>query len=295
MISIHFVPPEFDTKQEEWFSAENNTSWYHESIDHKDNLLVTIGESWTWGDSLGNINLEAGLSDDYVHRTTHVFGNLLRSKLDADWCNIARCGYSNQWIIEKLNNFATIVNTVNLGYKNITVVCTLTELCRDIYSPQMYPVAVELLETSNTLNEFLQGYENNHFLEIKNIIEQLPTNVRVLVGRNFTDTYTSNTLESLVPNTWCDIINNHITYKNYTNNARIVSQIGFDPLIRFLKEHDQENIWKDELSELFDSALVRTDFLDASPYNYKKATKHPTEDGHKLWADYLYKCLTRTL
>lgn len=30
------------------------------------------------------------------------------------------------------------------------------------------------------------------------------------------------------------------------------------------------------------------DFLNKSVYNYKKASKHPTPEGHALWADYLY-------
>ena len=35
-------------------------------------------------------------------------------------------------------------------------------------------------------------------------------------------------------------------------------------------------------------ANKQIDFLNKSVYNYKKASKHPTPEGHALWADYLY-------
>lgn len=298
MISVHLIPPEFDDKKDEWFKAKNNTSWYYESIANKDNLLVTIGESWTWGDSLGKIDINAGITDDYNHRVTHVFGHLLRTKLNADWCNMARCGYSNSWIIEQCSEIVRITNTLDLGYKNITIVCTLTELCRDIYASQMYTIATQLIKISNTLDEFLCQYENEQLLQIKQIANQAPSNVRIVIGRNFTDTYTENIAtipDLLVPKTWCDIINDKFNYKDYINNSRIVGQIGFDPLIRFLREQKKYSEWKKELLVLFDSALNRTNFLDHSPYNYKQATKHPTEKGHEFWADYLESYLTKIL
>ena len=38
-------------------------------------------------------------------------------------------------------------------------------------------------------------------------------------------------------------------------------------------------------------AELAVDWLLASDLNYKKATKHPTELGHQIWADYLYQQL----
>ena len=60
----------------------------------KDKLLITIGESWTWGDSL---------EDHGYNRLDCVWGNKLSTMLDTDWINIARKGASNLWIFYQIS------------------------------------------------------------------------------------------------------------------------------------------------------------------------------------------------
>ena len=52
-----------------------------------DTLLVTVGDSWTWG---------AGLARD--KRKNCVWGNLVSEMIQADWLNLAQPGQSNQWM-----------------------------------------------------------------------------------------------------------------------------------------------------------------------------------------------------
>jgi len=42
-----------------------------------------------------------------------------------------------------------------------------------------------------------------------------------------------------------------------------------------------------------DQALVAVKWFDQSQLNNKHATKHPTEQGHKLWAEYLNSILSK--
>ena len=63
-----------------------------ESIIGKENLLITIGDSWTWGDSLGSTTLEF---NDKQTRHKQFYTNLLAKKLEADWIMLARCGCDN--------------------------------------------------------------------------------------------------------------------------------------------------------------------------------------------------------
>jgi len=69
----------------------------------------------------------------------------------------------------------------------------------------------------------------------------------------------------------------------------MLSQIGYMPLTQYLKEPDI-NLFKKFKSEIFDMFFDMTDaidWLDKSTLNSRYATRHPTELGHKLWADYL--------
>lgn len=37
------------------------------------------------------------------------------------------------------------------------------------------------------------------------------------------------------------------------------------------------------------------EWLDASPLNYKAATKHPVPEGHALWAAHIVDCLNHAI
>ena len=71
------------------------------SISSGDTLLITIGESWTWGDSLPD------------NRLKNVWGYRLATKLQIDWLNIARCGASNFWIFYQLSELIRFGNNNN--------------------------------------------------------------------------------------------------------------------------------------------------------------------------------------
>ena len=54
-------------------------------------LVVTIGESWTWGDSLGKTQHK--IFDDKEFRLANVYGRRLADTLQADFLNIAKPGW----------------------------------------------------------------------------------------------------------------------------------------------------------------------------------------------------------
>src|SRR6056300_569890 len=90
-------------------------------------LLVTIGESWTWGDSLQSSWADG--TDDKEFRLLNVYGGKLSLKLNSDFLNIAMPGESNLWIANKLDYL--IENIDSLNYKNIIIILTLTEVGRE--------------------------------------------------------------------------------------------------------------------------------------------------------------------
>jgi hypothetical protein len=283
-VVVHYIPDSEKHDSSVYRFDRAGRPWLNEKIFNQDHLLITIGDSWTWGDSLGAISREHGIHDDFEYRTNHIYGNLLRESLDCDWLNLAFPGCANSWIIDKVR--ATLDIADQLKYQKITVVCTLTELCRNIIlnPPTTIP-------STNTLNELLQWYEANDFQQLKQLIDQADNRFDFIVGRNFTDTFKENYNilgQYLVNETWCDVLQKQFKFDPYTN-TKMVSGIGIEPLIKYLEKQNLRVTWQQELNELLDLAQTRTDFLSASPFNSKYATRHPNEQGHQIWANHLLK------
>ena len=120
--SIDHKQNDFDPNRIETFRQ-----WYSEDIRDRDTLLITVGDSWTWGDHLGNIDWNKA-SDDPC-RLQQIYGRLLADKLNSDWVNLARPGCSNYWMLEKLQDIGH--HFINSTYKKIYLVIALTEDLRE--------------------------------------------------------------------------------------------------------------------------------------------------------------------
>ena len=288
-----------------------NRDWFHEHIQHRDDLLITVGDSWTWGDSLGND----------THRLANIYGRHLSDKLGVDWVNIGVCGTDNMNILLKAHKF---IQGITHPYKSIQVVITLTELARELRGNNLLNKRVEyniikgtdwptfedllagidptqLVEECHASN-FLLGYDIELYYAIKdhqniddllikheayifNLIDRLFDSY--LVGRNFTHTYQENKSilgQGLLPKAWVDVIAEQGNIDPYPDNVRVLSSNGLDPLLEFANK-----LPKEQLLELLNSADQGISWLLNSPYNAKIATKHPLEQAHLWWAEYLYE------
>ena len=83
-----------------------NNPYCYKSRD-SDRLIITIGDSWTYGDSLGKTKVRNGI-DDTEYRLNHVYGNILTEQLAADWMNLALPGGSNFWMLNSLGQLLEI-------------------------------------------------------------------------------------------------------------------------------------------------------------------------------------------
>lgn len=117
---------------EEIVGGSGNRKIFHESIRNKDQLIITIGDSWTWGCALGKQDEANGIFDDYDYRTTSIYGCHLATMLDCDFVNIAFPGASNIGILNKAFSF---INGITKNYKKIYLVITLTENGRELIFP----------------------------------------------------------------------------------------------------------------------------------------------------------------
>jgi len=270
-------------------SEDARKCWYHEFLRNSNTLVITAGDSWTWGDSLGTINSATKLSDDYDHRTTHIYGRLLADKLDADFLNIAKCGGSNAEIHDHI---IQALSHVHNNYEKIYVFVTLTEIGREMYGDPMW-ISDGLLDKG--LDDFLQGYEWNMFRSFKKeIIDKYPA-VVFKIARNFTYSFDENIAvlaKEHLRKTWVDCLAEYQNKKSYPENVRVLSSISIVPIQMRLKKLNIYKKLKFQFFEYFADANLAITFLEESALNYKKATKHPTEKGHEIWADYLYATVT---
>jgi len=277
-----------DNRHKDW-SPDNPYSyrcWYTEDIAGKDTLLLTVGDSWTWGDHLGSIDWDKS-SDDPV-RLTQIFGRLLADRLDADWVNLARPGCSNYWMLEQLMDIQP--HLANNQYKRVVAVVTLTEDLREATYTRRLDVArpyKDFWDRSKSIEGFLIQVEDFLFYNLKRYFDQLP-NVDVYVGRAFTDTWPQHKQEFLLEKTWCDVIQDHVQFSDYQRPVPFIGQMSIDPLRdKFITTAEQ----KEEFLEIMNRVDSRWRFLGASEYNLKGSTYHPNPAGHKLWADYVFSQL----
>jgi len=273
------------------FSASNtghhkfeHLSWYYEKFQNSNRLIVTTGDSWTWGDSLGNANASEGI-DDFEYRTTHIYGSLLAEKLQCDLINVAECGVSNIIIHDRL---CSILPNLVTKYKNIDVVITLTEMCREITDD---PIWNPNTSDYDSLMSLLSSYEKNMMNSFATLFNEWPK-INFLLARNFTQTYSENKLPQEVTKTWMDIIQDNQELGKFPA-VPVLSNLGILPLEQFIKNINYKQVWKTQFNELMYTISEAWNWLDLSKHNSKQSTRPPNEQAHLYWAQYLYNFLKK--
>ena len=256
--------------------------WLHQKTNNKKNLLICIGDSWTWGDSLGKTTREY---NDEEARYEQFYTNRLAEKLNSDWLIIALCGVNNDWII---NQYRFVKKLIEQGYyKNynkIYVHVCLTELFRELGNNLIQHSIKKNLSGIENFKQFCDVYFD---LTVLNKLKKLsPIPKTHIFSKNFWDIDVDCGHYNFVNDVWQQLLFEKTNIED-KEILPVISGIGIDPLVSFL----QENKLK-ELSYDFSKMLIkinkRIDNMTSCPLNHKKATKHPTREGHQIWADYLY-------
>lgn len=241
-------------------------SYWHEDVDQRRNLLVTVGDSWTWGDSLGASNFGLSISDP--ERTNLVYGRHLQSLIgDCDWINIAMPGTANQWIVDVAKRFVEISQQVS--YSRIFLSIGLTDIFRDISNGKIQHRSVQ---------DMAYQCEQELFRKIQDI--ESGSRITVIVGRNFTDTVFDehrHQIKHHLPDRWVDVSAD----RSGMSRPRKCWGVLVPNVLSA-----QEKQWA--LDNLMPDGNAMIDFLMACPLHYKKSSKHPTEDCHRFWAEYIH-------
>jgi hypothetical protein len=150
-----------------------------------------------------------------------------------------------------------------------------------------FDLIIELLK-STSLEDFFVRYEAWTFRNICQIFDQLDVDWRI--ARNFTSIHKENydqiSAKNLITERWVDIISQQGLLTTYPKSVRLLSKMGLDPVLKVIKTigiKSDRQAWLD----VFEQSEQAIDWLSKSPYNSQYATRHPLEQAHKWWAEYL--------
>jgi len=232
-------------------------------------LIVTIGESWTWGDSL-----------DPQLRLQEVYGKHLSDSFKCDWLNIARKGASNFWIFYQI---AELVRYGNIPYNKLLIVFCCTEAGREFseqWSWHKYD-PTQNLKSFNNFDECIHDYNAGLVRYLKTQIDKLkwivPT-VDVVISHNFCN---ASFWQHDIP----QIEDNWVKINALHNDKHIAFNVPTIGNFKYFRKHCSD---VESIIDYQEQAIELVNFLLASPLHHKKASKHPTNVSHQLWANYLH-------
>lgn len=238
-------------------------------------LLITIGESWTWGNNLGSARLD------------NVFGKQLADRLDADWLNIAECGQSNLWIVD---HYIEVIDLISdWKYQHVDIVLTMTEVGREFNGDRDHTrVYTDLLSDIKTFDEFLDLLSEFNANAMRKFLGQYST----WIGTNFVQSNYTNL--PVLDKSWIDLIVEYNKQPKPLNRTLVVGSWVYDrfeAVFDFVPALDRVE-WKRSVLDHMAKSAHTSRLLATSKLNIQKGAKHPTAIGHKIWADYLYQKIT---
>lgn len=230
-------------------------------VDRNSNtLLVTVGDSWTWGADL-----------DPAQRTQQVYGNIVSQELDADWLNLAQSGSNNFFVAERVEELSRIAD--NLNYQKIQVICTFTEIGRSFDSHHDAYIDYRSWFQQNDIREFLSFLN----AECVDRIRKASTNFELKLGTNFVDAVGFE--PDLEP--WFRILGIPCEITAYAGSTGVQRLQAVE---QFVYNKQDYQTW---IINLIDQAQ-HIDRVCGSSVLY---SAHPRAQGHRDWARHILKTL----
>ena len=240
-------------------------------VDNKsDTLLVTVGDSWTWG---------AELQD----RTADCYGSLVASALNYDLLNLGQQGSNNFWIAEKCNELTQIIP--GLSYKKIIVVCMFTEVGRGFNTN--YDSEFNFVEWFIDNDNFYKLLEEVNATCVSKILELKQfNNVEIIFGTNMVDPIGMDRA-NIILRPWFRIMADQYNVPQ-PPTVYLMHGIAVNA-IRTTLDMVPDNKKSLFLSWLVDLMPVASEFSQL--FNNKILFKdyHPLELGHKIIAEEIIK------
>jgi len=232
---------------------------------NSDILLVTIGDSWTWGADLS-------LNDNEEFRINNVYGNIVSGKINADWLNLGLNGSNNFFIAEKAEEVGKIIN--QLGYKKVYMICTFTEIGRSFDSHHDRYIDYIKWFNNNHIDNFLQFLNATCVNRIKKVAQE--HSIKLIIGTNFVDAVGIDT-DVLLPIPWFRLLGIECPIKGYSGTTGVNR---LQTVLQFVNNNTEYKKWMIDL-------ITQAKYVDRVSGSQKLIKQHPNTGGHKIWADYV--------
>ena len=243
---------------------------------NQDTLLVTFGDSWTYGDDLTPNN-------DREYRLENVFGNQLSKRIGADYLNLAVPGSGNQWTPVLFEEFVQL----ELEYKHIVAIITFTEIGRDFngWFDRNVDYASWLrnnIHSSQDYTKFLQWQNNQVATKITMLADRLP-NLKLLVSTNFVDPIGFEPFGNRqLDKTWLEVYRGKMDDVCYFVSPYIIEKYRS---VLELEWSLDKTTWLEWANKCLVQSEQRLDIIKDP--QYFRGLYHPLIEGHRAWADYL--------
>lgn len=301
----------------------------HEDISNKKTLLITAGDSWTWGAHLGHAP-DAGTDqqEDTEYRNSHVFGRHLADLLDSDFVNYSFCGATNLDIINRLADYTA---KIHKHYSDIHMMFVLSEVGREldlsnykddyeILAGASWPKWEDLLAYSvdsnvykNVLDECRrQGWQIYAILALhlelkkskdiydlmrryeKFTLEYLQSKFsKYIVAHTFT--YFDQDNLDLVGNhavatPWNQVLADSAGIELFKARPKVV-MFGFERLLTYVKTYHKHLEDKSMILEIMNDITEVESWWETTSQTtgLVHVTGYPREQGHRWWAEYIFK------
>jgi hypothetical protein len=280
-----------------YFSSANITNCHHVMPgypydfinNNSDILLVSVGDSWTWGSGINGKHIDIFSEKQQQDlRRQHVWGYKVAKHMNADWLNLAQYGQGNLWMAERINDFRTLCQF--LKYKKIYIVCVFTGCGRWFYTYQDQRINYRenfnnKMKSLEEYDIFLKGLNSYCINSILASVGHLD-NIDILIGTNSVDSLGFESLSSkqILQEPWYKLLDStHPSSKKkiYTDIDSIKYLINLEEL---LSNSEQKYIFKRWMLDIIEKSELRSKIFDNEKIYYDF---HPLKESHKVWADYV--------
>jgi hypothetical protein len=267
-----------------WISKRAKYSEFHITENKKD-LMVNIGESWTYGENVYDI--ASGIQRYNLNtQLDYTFGPIMSRLLDVDFYQYAIPGNSNGNMVKELTRILEYVQ--RFKYEKIYLVVQLTEPSREHAQLHEfeYDHPIHSLYKRNKKISFYQWLcqYDEIFLDLIDKIASKFKNIECIVWKNFCKWNTLKEYKNIrkIQTNWI------------TKSAEILdvdySPISFQSVGWFNELFQNKKMYKIKFDAEWSNKEINkieksNQFLNANELH----SMHPNDKAHKIWANYLIK------
>ena len=267
--------------------------WPYDYVDRgSDTLLVTIGDSWTWGMGIQAIDNDAVDDNDQQKqfRLENLYGNIIAKEKEMNWLNLGFYSAGNQWMVNKVFELRAL--SPLLDFKEIIVMVNFTSSGRwfntwqdSLTDYKKFFQSSKMTEPSDFENFFVDL--NRKMLKEITLLTKSADNIRLLLGTNAVDHSGFDAIEEqyIIPLPWYKLLSKTDLGGIFVD----MQSIRYLPNVEnVLFNSDQRFAFQKWMMEKISQSEEQQLMLNTMDHVADDKV-HPTYKGHKLWADYILR------